>query len=174
MPTRVLEVIKKRCSVRQYKEDPVPRELIEQILEAARWAPSAGNLQPWFFYVITDAGRRRCLAAAAWGQKFVGEAPVLIVVCAEPQRSAQHYGERGRSLYCIQDTAAAIQNLLLAATAYGLGTCWVGAFDENQVRHCLGIPPERRPVAIVTLGYPQSWPEKRTSRRPLDEIVKFM
>uniref|UniRef100_A0A7C2IVG9 Nitroreductase family protein n=1 Tax=Ammonifex degensii TaxID=42838 RepID=A0A7C2IVG9_9THEO len=174
MPAKIINVITQRTSVRQFTKEPVSREVLEQLLEAARWAPSAGNLQPWFFYVVIDENRKRCLAAAALGQGFVAEAPVVVVICAEPARSAQYYGDRGRHLYCLQDTAAATQNLLLAATAYGLGACWVGAFDENQVRQCLGIPAEFRPVALVPLGYPAAPVEKRPGRRGLDEIRKYL
>jgi nitroreductase len=174
VPAKVINAITQRTSVRRFTKEPVSREVLEHLLEAARWAPSAGNLQPWFFYVVTDPGRRRCLAAAALNQGFIAEAPVVIVVCAEPARSAQYYGERGRHLYCLQDTAAATQNILLAATAYGLGSCWVGAFDENQVRHCLGIPAEFRPVALVPLGYPAAQPETRPGRRSLAEIRKYL
>lgn len=174
MPARIIEAIMQRSSIRHFKDEPVSRKVIEQVLEAARWAPSAGNLQPWFFYVITDPGLRRCLVLAALKQGFIGEAPVVIVVCAEPARSGKYYGDRGRDLYCLQDTAAATQNILLAAAAYGLGACWVGAFDENQVRHCLGIPPELRPVAIVAIGYPAPSTEKRPGRRSLDEIRKYL
>ncbi|RJX20321.1 MAG: nitroreductase family protein [Ammonifex sp.] len=174
MPAKIVSIIKERRSVRRFKKEPVSREVIENLLEAARWAPSGGNIQPWFFYVVGDQDKRACLAAASLNQRFIAEAPVVIVVCAEPSRSARIYGERGRYVYCIQDTAAAVQNILLAATAYGLGSCWVGAFDENQVRHCLGIPAERRPVALIPLGYPDIDPEKRTGRRSLDEIRKYL
>lgn len=174
MPARVIEAIVKRSSVRRFKKEPVSRTVIENLLEAARWAPSAGNLQPWFFYVVTDPDLRRCLMLAALKQEFIAEAPVVIVACAEPARSARFYGDRGRELYCLQDTAAATQNILLAATAYGLGSCWVGAFDESRVQHCLGIPPELRPVAIVAIGYPAPSTEKRPGRRSLAEISKHL
>ncbi|MEW6174048.1 MAG: nitroreductase family protein [Bacillota bacterium] len=174
MPAKIISVIGQRCSIRKFTKEPVAREVIENLLEAARWAPSGGNLQPWFFYVVTDEKQRQCLAAAALNQAFIAKAPVVIVVCAEPSRSAQLYGERGRHLYCLQDTAAAAQNILLAATAYGLGSCWVGAFDENQIRLCLGIPAEFRPVALIPIGYPAFRPEKRPGRRSLDEIRKYL
>lgn len=170
----MLEIIKKRCSVRRYKTEAVPDEVIWQLLEAARWAPSAGNLQPWFFYVVTKKEVKECLAAAALEQRFVAQAPVVIVVCAEPERSARVYGERGRRLYCYQDTAAAVQNILLAATAMGLGTCWVGAFYEDRVRECLAIPAHRVPVAIIPVGYPAEEPPHRTTRRELEEIVSYV
>ncbi len=170
----MLEVIKKRCSVRRYQATPVPEEAIGQLLEAARWAPSAGNLQPWFFYVVRSQGVKECLAAAALEQRFIAQAPVVIVVCAEPERSGRVYGERGRRLYCYQDTAAAVQNILLAATAMGLGTCWVGAFHEDRVRECLAVPPHRVPVAIIPVGYPAEEPVHRTTRREPEEIVSYV
>jgi len=108
----MLEVIKKRRSIRRFRPDPVPEDLLRELLEAACWAPSAGNLQPWEFYVVTNLTLKRDLAAAA-SQRFVGEAPVVIVVCVVPERSAIHYGERGRNLYCLQDTAAAIYRIRL-------------------------------------------------------------
>jgi nitroreductase len=169
----VLETIKNRSSVRRYRSDSVSGELLDQIIEAARWAPSAGNLQPWHFYIVTAADQRRCLARAALNQDFVAAAPVCIVVCAEPDRSAAHYRGRGRTLYCLQDTAAATQNILLAATAAGLGSCWVGAFDEDRVAACLDLPPARIPVALVPLGYPASESGKRPGRRLASEITTF-
>ena len=169
----ILEVIRRRRSVRRYRPDPVDRETVDRLLDAARWAPSAGNLQPWFFYVVTEARLKRELAAAALRQSFVAEAPVCIVVCAEPERSARIYGTRGRTLYCLQDTAAAVQNILLAAQALGLGACWVGAFDEERVCACLDLPETLRPVAIIPLGYPARETEPRPGRRELKEIVLY-
>ncbi len=170
----VLHNIKNRSSVRRFQPKTVPRDLLIQIIEAARWAPSAGNLQPWHFFVVTTADRRQCLAQAALNQDFIVAAPVCVVVCAQPERSAKHYRERGRTLYCLQDTAAATQNILLAATAAGLGSCWVGAFDENRVAVCLGLPPGMVPVALVPLGYPEQEPANRTKRRELADITTFL
>ncbi|MBE0466166.1 MAG: nitroreductase family protein [Candidatus Desulforudis sp.] len=170
----ILQAIQNRSSIRRFRPDPVPRELLDQLVEAARWAPNAGNLQPWHFYVVTTPDRRRCLAQAALKQDFVAAAPVCIVVCAEPDRSASHYRERGRTLYCYQDTAAAAQNILLAATAAGLGSCWVGAFHEDRVVACLGIPRGRIPVALIPIGYPDREPENRTHRRPVEDIATFI
>ncbi len=162
----VMEAIRRRFSCRSFVRRPVPDELVRELLEAARWAPSAGNLQPVRVMVVRDAERRRALAAAALGQSFVAEAPVVLVVCAIPGISARHYGERGRDLYCIQDAAAATQNLLLAATAAGLGSCWVGAFSERDVADCLALPRGWRPVALVPLGYPGELPSSRTRVAP--------
>lgn len=170
----LLEVVNKRYSVRKFKPDPVPRKIIEELLDVARKAPSAGNIQPWFFYVVTSQKEKDALAAAAWGQKFVAQAPVCIVICAEPEMSARTYGERGRSLYCLQDTAIATAYIQLAATERGLGSCWVGAFDERRVSDCLNIPGYRRPVVLLPLGYLSRERGTKTGRRELAEIIKFI
>lgn len=159
-----------RFSCRRFRAEPVPRSTVEQLLVAARWAPSAGGVEPWRFVVVTQEKDRRDLAAAALQQTFVAQAPVVIVVCAVPSESARLYGERGRSMYCLQDTAAATENLLLAATAAGLGACWVGAFEEKQVTRILGLPPEWWPVAVVPVGFPAEAPPPRR-RRPAAEVV---
>jgi nitroreductase len=170
----ILRLMAERRSIRRFKPDPIPREIIENLIDAARWAPSAGNLQPWHFYVVVRQDRRRCLANAALNQDFLAEAPVCILVCAEPGRSASHYGDRGRELYCLQDTAAAVQNILVLATAYGLGTCWVGAFDEYRLKSCMGLPEDQRPVAMIALGYPAVENQSRPNRRGLDEIRTYI
>ena len=167
------DVLAGRFSCRSFEAVPVPRERIVELLEAAQGAPSAGNLQPWRFVVVTGAARRRALADAAFGQEFVAAAPVTVVVCAVPGESARTYGARGRDLYCLQDTAAATENLLLAATAAGLGGCWVGAFDEASVHRALGLEPGWRPVAIVPLGVPAETPARRT-RRPLEAVTRWI
>jgi len=166
----ILEAIKGRRSVRAFTDKPVPDEDIMTILDAARQAPSAGNLQPWEFIVVKDAEIKKGLAQAALDQASIEEVSVVIVVCADKSRSSSRYGSRGSTLYCIQDTAAAIQNLHLAAHALGLGTCWVGAFNETEARKLLNAPLNVRPVAIIPVGYPAEKPKPRP-RRPLTEIV---
>ena len=162
-----------RYSCRAFTTDPVDRSTILELLEAARWAPNGGNVQPWRFVVVTGERRKQDLASAAAGQTFIAQAPVVIVVCALPEVSARVYGDRGRSLYAVQDTAAATENLLLAATASGLGACWVGAFDEDRVRQAIGVPPAWRPVAVVPLGYPAETAPIR-SRVPLERVVVWL
>jgi nitroreductase len=166
----VFEAIKKRRSIRAFEKDVVSPECVERLVDAARWAPSAGNIQPWEFVVVRKQETKRRLVEASGGQSFVEEAPVVIVVCADENRSFQGYGARGKALYCIQDTAAAIQNINLAAYCQGLGTCWVGAFDEEEARGILKIPEGIRPVAIVPIGYPAESPSPRRIR-PLNLIV---
>ena len=166
----LFETIRRRRSVRAFKGEPVKKEDLTRILNAAIMAPSAGDIQPWEFIVTTDAEVRRDLATAALGQYWMEEAPVIITVCAKEEASALRYGERGSGLYCIQDTAAAVQNILLASTALGYGSCWVGAFDEDEVRRVLKIPNGIRPVAMIPIGAPGERPEAR-SRRDLKRVV---
>jgi nitroreductase len=166
----VFDAIKGRRSVRAFKKENVSEKAIEMLIEAATWAPSAGNTQPWEFIIIRERETRKRLSKAALNQEFLEEAPVLITVCANEIKSSQRYGTRGTSLYCIQDTAAAIQNIHLMAFSLGLGTCWVGAFDECQVREILHVPEGIRPVAIIPVGYPNEKPVARR-RQLMSEII---
>lgn len=165
------EVLSKRHSVRSYERDrEVSPETVTRLLEAAVRAPSAGNCQPWYFFVVWNEEVKRNLARGALSQWFLSEAPVVIVVCADPERSAMRYRQRGRLLYSLQDTAAATENLLLAAVASGLGACWVGAFDEDEASRALDLPSNLRPVAIVPIGYPAHRPSMTTDRRPVEAV----
>ena len=166
-------LFERRFSCRSFETRPISRDTLEAILEAARWAPSGGNLQPWRFVVVLDSGRRRALAGAAFGQTFLAGAPVVITVCAVPDESASKYGTRGRELYCLQDTAAAAQNILLAATGLGLGSCWVGAFDEAAVARELDLPTAWRALALIAIGWPAEV-EPRRSRRSPAEVVRWI
>lgn len=141
-----------------------------KLIDAARWAPSAGNIQPWEFIIVRDPEIKRGVSAAALDQKFIEEAPVVIVVCANQLRSGSGYGSRGVNLYCLQDTAAATQNMLLAAYALGLATCWVGAFQEEEAVKVLKIPNGIRPVAIIPVGHPAEKAEV-PNKKPLSAIV---
>jgi len=165
------EVIERRYSLRDFdRSRDVAPEDVEKILRAAIRAPSAGHMQPWFFVVVREERKKEALARAALDQSFIAQAPVVVVVCADPDRSAIRYGRRGVSLYCLQDTAAATENLLLAAVALGLGGCWVGAFHEEEAARALDLPSHLRPVAIVPLGYPTRPRTRRTPRRDLKEV----
>ena len=163
------EAIKGRRSIRAFKPQDMPEETVEKLIDAARHAPSAGNTQPWEFVIARKQDVKKKLAQAAH-QAFVEEAPVVIVVCANENRSSMGYGIRGETLYCIQDTAAATQNILLTAYSLGLGTCWVGAFNENEAKKALKTPKGIRPVAMIPVGYPNRTPSQR-GRRPLNQIV---
>ncbi|MFX0162282.1 MAG: nitroreductase family protein [Candidatus Hodarchaeota archaeon] len=168
----LFEAIKRRRSIRKYMDEDVLEEDLEKILEAAILAPSAGNRQAWDFVIVRDESVKKALVKAALGQNFIAEAPVVVVVCANMERSASRYGSRGSGLYCIQDTAAAIQNMLLAVTALGLGACWIGAFHEEGVTKILELPIGVRPVAIIPIGHPAKIP-RPTPRFRLSEVLHY-
>ena len=151
----VWEAIRKRVSVRRFSTKDVPDELVDRLLEAGCQAPTAGNLQPWRFWVVRKQEVKEGLVAAAGGQMFLSEAPVVIVCCVDLDLCAHGYGSRGQNLYGIQDTAAAIENMILGATSEGWGTCWVGAFSEEAARGTLELPEGVRPVAMVAIGEPE-------------------
>lgn len=166
----IFEAIKNRRSIRAFERKAVSEEQVGRLIDAARHAPSAGNIQPWEFVVVRDQQIKQQLSIAALNQTFIEEAPVVIVVCANEARSGQGYGSRGVNLYCIQDTAAATENMLLTVCAMGLGACWIGAFREEMVRQALNTPTHVRPVAIIPVGYTSEKPVPRR-RRPIKEIV---
>lgn len=166
------EVLAARRSVRAYAQRAVEPGRLRAVLEAAAEAPSAGNLQAYRVVVAEAARTRRDLAHAAHGQGFLAEAPVLLVFCADTPRSQARYGERGASLFAVQDATIAAAYAQLAATDQGLASCWVGAFDEARVGSVLALPPERlRPVAILALGHAAERPA-RPPRRAVDELVR--
>jgi len=162
------EAIKKRRSIRKYLPRKVENDKLDRVLEAGRLAPSAKNLQEWRFVVVRDEGRRKRLAEAAKGQTFVGEAQVVIAACATV---TDYVMTCGQLTYPI-DLAIAVEHMVLAAAAEGLGTCWIGAFYEEEVKKILNIPPEVRVVALLPLGYPDESPHPRP-RKEIGEIVAF-
>ncbi|MBP1692664.1 MAG: nfnB [Chloroflexi bacterium] len=164
------ELIQKRHSIRKFLDKPVAPELIERILQAVNRAPSAGNLQAFEIFLVQGQKQRAALAQAAFGQEFLLQAPVSLVFCTHPARSEWRYSQRGTSLYTIQDATIACTFAMLAAVDLGLGTVWVGAFDEQEVSRAIGDPPGLYPVAILPVGYPADQPVHR-SRRTLDELV---
>lgn len=169
----ILDIIKTRRSVRDFTDREIPEKIVNDLIDALRWAPSAGNLQSRKFYFVFNREIREKLSQARHNMaRFVASAPLAIVVCADLNRAAQ-YKERGTSLYSIQDTAASVQNLLLAAHALGLGTCWVGAFQEDTVRDILKLPENLRPVAIIPVGYPAQIPDapKRVTREEAVVVI---
>lgn len=164
----VSEAIRKRRSIRKYQARKVENDKIERVLEAGRLAPSAKNLQEWRFIVVRDDGRRRRLAEAAKGQTFVGEAPVVIAACAT---MTDYVMTCGQLTYPI-NLAIAVEHMVLQAVAEGLGTCWIGAFYEEEVKKVLNIPPEVRAVALLPLGYPDKSPVS-SPRKKMEEIIAF-
>jgi nitroreductase len=163
-------VVRKRRSIRLYQPRPVEEEKIERLLRVAILAPSAGNLQSWEFIVVRDRTTRRRLADAAVYQDFVGQAPVVIVTCANTRRSASKYGSRGANFYCLLDAALASMLILLTAAEEGLGCCYVGAFNDSEVARILGLPGYVRPVGLIPVGYPAEEP-LMPGRFPLEMVV---
>lgn len=166
-----LDCIATRRSVRKYLPNQVEWDKIGTIIYAGMDAPSAGNLQNWSFIIITDLEQRNNLAQACIKQTWMAHAPVHIIVCALPEKASKFYGIRGERLYSIQNCAAATQNMTLAANDLGLGTCWVSAFDEEQVRSIASIPKNVRPQVILTLGYPNGKPKEPSWKHELYTVA---
>ncbi len=165
-------LIHTRRSVRSFTEQEVPEGMLHQLLQAALSAPNAGNLQPWHFFVIRERALKEKLCEC-FSFSWPAQASAFFVVCLDAARSASKYGERGERLYCIQDTAAAVENILLCAHGLGLASCWIGSFDEELCSKVLHIRPGLRPIAILPIGYPAEQPQQRP-RRPLAEVVTFL
>ncbi len=164
----IYEAIKVRRSIRNYKPQNVEKEKLDRILEAGRLAPSAKNSQAWKFIITDDADIKESLVEACRGQKFIAEADKIITVCVDENGTFQKQGNY-MSAFAV-DGAIALQHMILAATAEGLGTCWIGAFFEDKVKEVLEIPDPYRVVGLTTLGYPAGSGRDR-GRKPLTEIV---
>ena len=162
------DLIRSRYSVRAYKPDPVPDEMLAQVLEAARLAPTAANRQPFRLIVIQTAGRREELRRL-YHREWFGLAPLVIGVCAVP---GEAWVRRDGVNYAFVDAAIVMDHLVLAATDAGLGTCWVAAFDPAAARQILGLPEGVEPVAFTPLGYPADAPGVK-ERKPLTELVRY-
>jgi nitroreductase len=167
------DVIKNRHSIRTFSNQPVEDEKLQQILETANLAPSAGNLQAYEIYVVTDAKKRDGLSCAALAQEYVAVAPVALVFCTHPELTEGRYTERGTRLYTVQDATIACSFAMLAATNLGLGSVWVGTFDEKVVRLVIGAPDSQVPVVILAIGYAAEFPEQHP-RRPLDQLAHWV
>ena len=167
------DVVQARQSVRAFAARPVEPEKLQQIIEAANRAPSAGNLQAYEIFVVTEPSVLHALVDASRGQSFIAQAPVVLVFCADPDRSVQRYTKRGTTLYCIQDATIACAYAQLAATALGLASVWVGAFDEAAARQVIGASNGLRPIAMLPIGYAAEEPE-RTLRRATSDLAHFV
>jgi nitroreductase len=164
------EVVNERHSIRAYQNIAVEQEKLQQILQAVNRAPSAGNLQAYEVYLTCDEKVKRTLVAAAHQQEFLAQAPVVLIFCTHADRSAVRYGDRGIDLYCVQDATIACTYAMLAATALGLSTVWVGAFEEEQVRQAIDAPPSHHPVAMLPIGYAAEVPRLRR-RRNMNDLI---
>jgi nitroreductase len=164
----VMDAIRMRRSIRAYQDRSVEEEKLLKVLEAGRLAPSARNLQDWKFVVVRDREKRQRLSAAAMGQPSVAQAPVVIAACGT---ETEYIMPCGQYTYPI-DVSIAVDQMSLAALDLGLGTCWIGAFQEDQVKKILGVPEKIRVVIMLTLGYPAESPSARP-RRKLEDIVSY-
>jgi len=169
------EVIRTRRSIRSYRSEPVPEEVLNRVLEAARIAPSGDNRQPWRFIVVKDEGLKRRLVPACGNQSFIAEAPVVVVACG---RNIDY--DRGRYMggfSMLVDVSIAFTHLVLAARAEGLGTCWIGDFSNEEVKRVLGVPEGANVVAVTPLGYPKdegfAGPGPRKSLKEIVSVDKF-
>ena len=147
------DVIRTRRSVRSYQDRDIPDEVLERVLDAARIAPSGNNRQPWSFVVVRDGGKRELIAQACYDQGFIATAPVVVVCCAKQYPNS--YDPWKDNCY-LADGVIAIDHLVLAARNEGLGSCWIGAIHDKQVKEIVSVPDDVDVLIMVTLGYPAS------------------
>jgi nitroreductase len=166
----VLDVIRQRRSVRIFRKDPVPEESLLRVLEAARLSPSGKNLQPWKFVVVQDSDLKKKLAKASNAQDFIADAPIIIVACGFPDECYRSLGRYMKSWPV--DVTIALEHLILQAQEEGLGTCWIGSFEEEEVKSLLAVPENVKVLALTPLGYPGEMPNFR-GRKSLEEIISY-
>ncbi len=167
----LFEAIEKRRSIRKFKETPILETDLKKILEAGRLAPSGGNRQPWYFIVVTDKEKKRALSEAANNQKFIEKAGVIVVALGNPKATPAKlpYTTPSTRIPHIQDPMIAVEHMILAATALGYGTCWIGAFNEESVKKILNIPEDLDVIAMLPIGVPDEYPSQKP-RKKLTEI----
>ncbi len=171
MSENFFDLISSRHSVRSFKNDSIPEEKINTILDAATKAPSGGNLQSYQIFVVSNPSEKERLVDSAHGQGYIAEAPTVLVFCADPKRSATEYGERGENLFSIQDATIACAYAQMASHNLGFSSVWIGSFDEEKVSNILNISNNLKPVAILPIGIANETPEV-TPRRPLEEVTQ--
>ena len=163
--------IRGRRSCHSYRSKDVPLDVIGEIIEAGTYAPSAGNRQTWHFIVVKDEGKREKLAQLSHDQTWMIDAPVHIVICNDQDELVKWFGEKG-TLYGSQNCAVAASLIMMKAEEAGLGSCWVGGFDEQAARELLSIPEHITPEIIITLGYPDRL-EREAERRSVHDVTSF-
>ncbi|MDD5038742.1 MAG: nitroreductase family protein [Dehalococcoidales bacterium] len=192
----MLNAIRRRRSIRNFKPDRIPGDVLDKLLEALRLAPSAGNYQPYKFIIVQDEATKRKIAVACkWnparpnGQEFIAEAPLVIIACGSERKAITRYYKGGKvhliagaaleeidkdpiqyTNTMLMDLAIALDHLTLVAAAEGLGTCWIGGLDELEVKRLLSIPDDMRVLIVMPVGYPVSWPGARP-RKPLERLI---
>ena len=160
----VFEAVQERKSIRAYTEEPVQGEKLEKVLEAGRLAPSAGNIEPWHFVVVTDGEKRKILSKGRFA-KFLNQAPVVIVACGDKEASPKWYAI---------DVSLALENMILTAQAEGLGTCCVGSFDEAEVKQMVKAPDNYEVIVILAVGYPKAKMDSASKSRHLARARKSL
>lgn len=160
----LVDIVLSRRSIRRYEKREIPKDVLDKILEAGRQAPSAANRQPWHFIAVTDDAIKNELSKGMWN-KFLKDAPIVIVGCANT-------GEILAGKWAIVDTSIALQNMVIAAWAMGIGSCWIGDFKEEKAKQLLSIPDKWKIIVLVTFGYPAEKPGPRP-KKPVEEIVSF-
>jgi nitroreductase len=169
------DVLESRRSIREFDtEREVSAEDVEKLLNAALLAPTAGDRQPWHFSVIRDPKTKKAVAQYALRQEFIANAPVMIIISGEPERSGARWGQVMADLHTVQDTSAAAMNILLAATDLGLASCWVSALREDELRQVLELSEAFRPLVILPIGYPIKRPGERPPRRSVEEVTNYI
>ncbi|MEM2954387.1 MAG: nitroreductase family protein, partial [Candidatus Nanoarchaeia archaeon] len=168
----ILTCISTRRSIRNFKSDKIPEEILYEILNAANSAPCAGGLQNWRFLIIEDEAKKKEIAKAALNQDWLASAPTIILICSEVQLLEQEYGKRGAEIFDYQNAALAAENLILAAWNFGIGSTFVGSFTEFRLRRLLKIPDSVRIHAIIPLGYPAEKP-KFLKKLGIEDLTYF-
>lgn len=166
----VFEAILKRRSIRKFKSEPVSPEVLERVLEAGRWAPSGGNIQPWIFIAVLDSRLLELIRGFSPG--FLGSPPAAIVVCSNRKMAAEKGGKLAETYLSIADCSMAAQNMLLAATALGLGSCVIKSFSPKPVKEILKIPEGVEPEVIIALGYPDEEPSP-PPKKNLEDVARL-
>ena len=159
----LVDIVLSRRSVRRYKKKEIPKDVLDKILEAGRQAPSAVNKQPWHFIILTDEEIKKKLSRGFFN-RFIKDSPVTIVGCAHKDLIAGKWSTISTSI--------ALQNMVVAAWSMGVGSCWIGDFNEEKVKRLLGIPAKWKVVALVSFGYPDEKPQPRR-KKPLKKIISF-
>jgi len=165
----VREAMKKRRSVNSFLDKKVDLDIVAEILDIAKEAPSSGNLQNWKVVVIDDKDKKDKISSACLNQKWINQAGVVLVICNDYENVNKMYGSRGKDIYSVQNCAAFIQNILIAATDIGLASCWIGSFELDKVRMILKIPDDVRPEGIIALGYSDEL--KESTRYPINNFT---
>ncbi|MBN2336143.1 nitroreductase family protein [Candidatus Bathyarchaeota archaeon] len=160
----VFDAIKTRRSVRRYKPEPIPKEHLKQILEAARLAPSAGNRQPWRFVVATDPVLKKKLGVVARNQTWISDAGAIVAALAMDPKNPEVY-----EMWAERDVMTAVEHMVLSAWELGYGTCWLGAFTEEKVKELLGVPEEMKVIVLLSIGVPDQKPGPK-GRKPFEEL----